>query len=165
MIKNRFDIPIDDRYFEDYVPGSIYEFGTIRVEEQEILDFAGRFDPQPLHTDREAAKNNVFGGLIASGWHTAALMMRLFVDYYLSHAASLSSPGVDELRWLRPVRPGDELSIRLTVLETKRSHSKPDRGIVHTFIEAMNQDREIVMSMKALNFLACRDGKDSRSNG
>ena len=152
-----FGVPIEDRYFEDYVAGSIYEFGSIRLEEQEILDFARRFDPQVLHTDPHAAKSNVFGGLIASGWHTSALMMRLFVDYFLSHVASLSSPGVDELRWLKPVRPGDELSIRVTVLETKLSHSKPDRGIVRTFIETMNQDREIVMSLKAVNFLSCRN--------
>ena len=156
---NAFRAPIEDRYFEDYVAGSVYEFGSIRVEEQEIIDFAGRYDPQNLHMDPDAAKNGVFGGLIASGWHTSALMMRLFVDYFLSHAASLSSPGVDELRWLKPVRPGDDLSIRVTIIETKRSRSKPDRGIVRTFIETINQDREIVMSLKAVNFLGCRNAE------
>ena len=156
MCDTPFRVPIEDRYFEDYVTGSVHEFGPILVEEKEIIAFAKRFDPQRLHTDSGAAKDTVFGGLIASGWHTAALMMRLFVDNYLSHVASLGSPGVDELRWLKPVRPGDEISIRVTVLETKRSRSKPDRGIVRSFIEAMNQDREIVMNLKAANFLRCR---------
>lgn len=151
-----FRVPIENRYFEDYVTGSVHEFGPIMVEEKGIIAFARRFDPQLLHTDSEAAKDTVFGGLIASGWHTAALMMRLFVDNYLSHVASLGSPGVDELRWLKPVRPGDEISIRVTVLETKRSRSKQDRGIVRSFIEVMNQDREIVMNLKAVNFLRCR---------
>jgi len=151
-----FRVPTENRYFEDYITGSVHEFGPIMVEEKEIIAFAKRFDPQLLHTDSDAAKDTVFGGLIASGWHTAALMMRLFVDNYLSHVASLGSPGVDELRWLKPVRPGDEISIRVTVLETKRSHSKQDRGIVRSFIEAMNQDREIVMNLKAVNFLRCR---------
>ena len=151
-----FRVPIDNRYFEDYITGSVHEFGPIMVEEKGIVAFAKSFDPQLLHTDSDAAKDTVFGGLIASGWHTAALMMRLFVDHYLSHVASLGSPGVDELRWLKPVRPGDEISIRVTVLETKRSRSKQDRDIVRSFIEAMNQDREIVMNLKAVNFLRCR---------
>jgi acyl dehydratase len=126
------------------------------VEQDEVIAFARRFDPQVFHTDPESAKKSIYGGLIASGWHTAGLMMRLFADHYLSKVASLGSPGVDELRWNKPVRPGDELSIRVTVQETKRSRSKPDRGMVHSFIEVMNQNREVVMSMKAVNFLFCR---------
>lgn len=156
MHNTTFSIPIEKRYFEDYVAGSVHEFGSITVEEKEIIAFAKRFDPQVLHTDPDAAKDTVFGGLIASGWHTAVLMMRLFVDHYLSHVASLGSPGVDELRWLKPVRPGDEISIRVTVLETKRSRSKSDRGIIRSFIEAINQDHEVVMNLKALNLLRCR---------
>ena len=156
MQNTKFNVPIENRYFEDYITGSVHEFGSIMVEEKEIIAFAKRFDPQVLHTDPDAAKDTVFGGLIASGWHTAVLMMRLFVDHYLSHVASLGSPGVDELRWLKPVRPGDEISICVTVLETKRSRSKPDRGIVHSFIEAMNQHREVVMNLKAMNLLRCR---------
>ena len=156
MQSTKFSVPIDNRYFEDYITGSVHEFGPIMVEEKEIISFAKRFDPQVLHTDPDAAKDTVFGGLIASGWHTAVLMMRLFVDHYLSHVASLGSPGVDELRWLKPVRPGDEISIFVTVLETKRSISKPDRGIVHSFIEVTNQQREVVMKLKAMNLLRCR---------
>ena len=152
-----FTTPIEDRYFEDYVPGDVHEFGSIVAEESEMIAFARRFDPQLFHTDPVAAKQSIFGGLIASGWYTAGLMMRLYVDHYLSHIASLSSPGVDELRWLKPVRPGDSISIRITVTDTKRSNSKPDRGIVHSYIEVLNQHSEIIMSMKATNFLACRE--------
>jgi acyl dehydratase len=156
MSDSNFTIPAERRYFEDYVPGSVYEFGSITVEQDEVIAFARRFDPQVFHTDPELAKSTIFGGLIASGWHTAGLMMRLFADHYLPKVASLGSPGVDELRWKLPVRPGDELSIRVTVLETKRSRSKPDRGIVRCFIEVINQNREVVMSMKAVNLFLCR---------
>jgi acyl dehydratase len=156
MKNTRFATQIEDRYFEDYVPGAVHQCGCIGVEEAEVLAFGQRFDPQPFHTDREAATQSPFGGLIASGWHTASLMMRLFVEYYLSRVASLGSPGVDELRWLKPVRPGDILALRVTVLEAKRSRSKPDRGLVRSYIEVLNQDREVVMTMKALNFLQLR---------
>jgi len=152
-----FAVPIDQRYFEDYVPGSVYEYGSITLSEQEVIEFARRFDPQFIHTDPRAAADGPFGGLIASGWHTAAVMMRLFVDHYLSHVASMASPGIDELRWSRPVRPGDTLSIRVSVMEANRSRSKPDRGMVRSLIEALNQDREIVMSLQAMNILRCRD--------
>jgi acyl dehydratase len=155
-----FEASIDDRYFEDYMPGAVHECGRIAVNEDEILSFGLRFDPQPFHTDPKIAKQSVFGGLIASGWHTASLMMRLFVDNYLTHVASLSSPGVDELRWLKPVRPGDMLFLRVTVTDTHLSRSKPDRGVVHSFIEVRNQEEEIVMTMKALNIIQCRDKQE-----
>jgi acyl dehydratase len=157
MNRSTFVTPINDRYFEDYVAGSVHEFGTIVVSQSEIINFARRFDPQSFHTDPEAAKSTIFGGLIASGWHTAGMMMRLYADHYLSGVASLGSPGIDELRWTKPVRPGDELSICVTVLETNRSRSKPDRGIVRSFIEVLNQEHEVVLTMSAVNFLLCRD--------
>ena len=156
MGTSTFTTPVEKRYFEDYVSGSVHEFGSIAVEQNEVIAFAQRFDPQVFHTDPELAKSTIFGGLIASGWHTSGLMMRLFADHYLSKVASLGSPGIDELRWHIPVRPGDELSVRVTVLDTKRSNSKPDRGIVHSYIEVLNQDREVVMSMKAVNLFLCR---------
>jgi len=149
-------VPIDQRYFEDYHPGSVHEYGTIAVDEAEIIAFERKFDPQDFHVDPEAAARGPFGGLIASGWHTASLMMRLLADHYLSKVASLGSPGIDELRWTQPVRPGDALSIRVTVLDAKRSRSKPDRGIVQTSIEVLNQRGEIVATMKAINLLRCR---------
>jgi acyl dehydratase len=156
MNRSTFIVPVGDRYFEDYKPGTVHEFGTIAIEEADIIAFGQQFDPQVFHTDPQAAKQTAYGGLIASGWHTASLMMRLFVDHYLSAVASLGSPGVDELRWIRPVRPGDRLSLRVTVSETNRSRSKPDRGILLSFIEILNQKQEVVMSMKAVNLLLCR---------
>lgn len=101
-----FSAPVEDRWFEDYVPGTVHAFGAMAVEEDEVLAFGRRFDPQPFHRDARAAMRTEYRGLIASGWHTAALMMRMYSDHYLSHVATLVSPGVDELRWLRPVRPG-----------------------------------------------------------
>jgi acyl dehydratase len=151
-----FSRPISDRYFEDYVEGDVHPFGTIAVEADEMIAFAKRFDPQTMHTDPEAAKHTPFGGLIASGWHTAGLVMRLYVEHYLTHVASLASPGLDELRWLKPVRPGDTLSVRVTVLKTVPSKSKPDRGAVTSFVEAINQAGDIVMTFKGVNIIAKR---------
>jgi acyl dehydratase len=151
-----FAVPVEDRHFEDYAPGAVFEYGAVPVTETEIVAFARRFDPQYIHVDRERAVQGPFGGLIASGWHTAAMMMRLIVDNFLPKSASLGSPGIDELRWLRPVRPGDMLSVRLSILEATRSRSKPDRGVVRTLCEVLNQDRTVVMSLKAMNIIACR---------
>ena len=150
-------LPVDDRYFEDYVAGTVTEFEPIAVDEAEVIAFARQFDPQPIHTDPAAAAAGPFGGLIASGWHTASLVMRVLVEQYLARRASLASPGVDELRWLQPVRPGDVLRVRTTVLEARRSRSKPDRGLVRTKIEALNQNGQVVMSMVAMNLFRCRD--------
>ena len=145
----------EQRFFEDYLPGLVLEFGGQTVSADEVVAFARRFDPQPFHVDPEAAARGPFGGLIASGWHTGSLMMRLLVEHYLS-PASLGSPGLDELRWLQPVRPGDTLTVRATVLEARRSQSKPDRGLVRSLLEVLNQRREVVMSVKATNFIFCK---------
>ena len=152
-----FATTVDHRYFEDYVPGSVHEFGTIAVDPDEVVSFGKRFVPLSYHVDPEAAKKSIYGGLIASGWHTAGLMMRLYTDNYLSRVANLGSPGVDELRWEKPVYPGDDLSIRVTVVEARRSESKPDRGIVRSFVEVLNQKRDTVMSLKMVNFIRCRE--------
>ncbi|MGE5385541.1 MAG: MaoC family dehydratase [Betaproteobacteria bacterium] len=157
MESGTFSTPIDKRYFEDYVPGTRYEFGEIGVSQAEIVDFAQRFDPQVFHVDPEGAQATPFGGLIASGWHTGSLMMRLIADHYLSSVASLASPGVDELRWLRPVRPGDRLRVRILVVDAHRSRTKPDRGMVRSSVEVVNQQGETVMSMILMNFLRCRN--------
>ena len=151
-----FASPIDDRYFEDYQAGAVHRFGSIAVEEDEVIAFATRFDPQDFHTDPVAAKSTPFGGLIASGWHTAGLMMRLYAQHYLTKVGSLASPGVDELRWIKPVRPGDTLSVRVTILDAVPSKSKPDRGVVTSFIEVLNQAEEVVMSMRAVNMIRLR---------
>ncbi len=153
---DRFASPIDDRYFEDYVPGDVHEFGAALVTEEAIVDFGRRYDPQDFHTDRQKAAESRFGGLIASGWQTCALMMRMFADHFLSKNASLSSPVLDELRWLVPVRPGDILHARVPGLEARRSVSKPDRGIVRTRIEVLDQRGTVVLSMIAMNLIGCR---------
>src|SRR6266478_642128 len=149
-------VPVEERYFEDYVPGAVVEYGEIRVDEAEIIYFARCFDPQDMHVDPEAAARGRFGGLIASGWHTAALTMRLIAEYFLSKGTSLASPGVDELRWLKPVRPGDVLRLRVTVLEATPSRSRSDRGMVRSLVETLNQDGDVVMSMKPMNIIRRR---------
>jgi acyl dehydratase len=126
------------------------------VTEAEIVEFATRFDPQPIHVDAAYAAAGPFGGLIASGWHTAGLFTRMFVDHYISHVASLASPGVDELRWPVPVRPGDRLHMRTTILEARGSKSRPDRGIVRTRCELFNQDDRQVFHQIAVNFFRRR---------
>lgn len=151
-----FKTGVEDRYFEDYVPGDVHEFGAIEAEESEMIAFARRFDPQPFHTDPVAARESPFGGLIASGWYTVGLTMRLLVDYYISRVAGLGSPGVDDLRWFKPVRPGDTLSVRATVLEAKLSRSKPDQGTIRSYIEVLNQHREVVMTWKGMGLVRCR---------
>jgi acyl dehydratase len=148
--------PPPERYFEDYTPGAIFTSGAILVTEAEIIDFARHYDPQAMHTDPEAAASGRFGGLIASGWHTASMMMRLFATNFLSPESSVASPGIDELRWLQPVRPGDVLSLRVTVIEARRSRSRPGEGVVRSFIEVLNQDGVVVMSLKPISLIACR---------
>lgn len=147
---------VGDRWFEDYVPGLVVEIGPIAVDEASIIAFGRQFDPQPFHIDPQAAATGPFGGVIASGWHTASLMMRLLVDHLLPSAAGLGSPGVDELRWLRPVRPGDRLTLKITITDAQRSRSKPDRGLVRTDNEVRNQDGEPVMTVKTMVLMRAR---------
>ncbi|MFI5730685.1 MaoC family dehydratase [Kribbella sp. NPDC051587] len=144
-------------YFEDYVAGTRTEHpGRVVVGQGEIVEFARRFDPQFFHVDPAAAADGPYHGLIASGWHTAGLMMRLYADQYLSKVASLGGPGVDELRWHLPVRPGDILRLTTEVLEANRSRSKPDRGLVRTRTELYNQDNTLVFSCIILNLIGAR---------
>jgi acyl dehydratase len=145
------------RYFEDYVPGLTVDCGTFSLGEEEIMAFAKEYDPQPFHTDPVTAAASPVGGLIASGWQTTSMMMRLIVEKYISGETSLGAAGVDEIRWPRPVRPGDVLRVRITVLDARRSRSKPDRGIVTSFCEITNQDGDTVMTMKPINFILTRD--------
>lgn len=134
------------RYFEDFQVGEVHETGSHQVSREEILAFARQFDPQPFHVDDEAARASIFGGIVASGWHTASICHRLVVEDTLGKAASLGSPGVDELRWLRPVRPGDTLTARVEVLSLTPSRSKPDRGAIKFRFEVRNQSGETVMT-------------------
>ena len=143
-------------YWEDFYPGQVREAGGISLSEAEIIEFARKYDPQPFHTDREKAKQSYFGGLIASGWQTAAVCMRLICDLYLLEAASLGSPGVDEVRWVKPVRAGDTLRLKTTVLETRASNSRPDMGTVRSRSEIYNQHGELVMHMSGVGMFRRR---------
>ena len=135
------------KYFEDVMVGETDFLGTHTITEEEIMAFAKRYDPQPFHTDPDAAKGTIFGGLIASGWHTCAIMMRLSVETARrNRAVTTGSPGVDSCRWLNPVRPGDTLAGRAEVLETWPSRSKPI-GFVRSRVEMLNQHNEVVLSL------------------
>ncbi|HWN21242.1 MAG TPA: MaoC family dehydratase [Gaiellaceae bacterium] len=145
------------RYWEDFTVGETTELGTVAVTREEIIEFAQRYDPQPFHVDDAAADGGPYGGLIASGWHTASLFMGLFVRSILLDAASMGSPGVEELRWTAPVRPGDRLTGRVTVTAAEPSSKRADRGTVFTTSEVLNQDGAVVMTMKARGFFRRRD--------
>jgi acyl dehydratase len=145
------------RYFEDFQVGETLELGSHRITEREIIDFARQFDPQPFHTDPARAKESVFGGLVASGWHTAALFMRLLVDGFVDMMeSSMGSPGVDKIEWLNPVRPGDTLSGRVTIAELIPSRSRRDRGTIRTLGELRNQKGEVVMTIRGVSFFGRR---------
>jgi acyl dehydratase len=143
-------------YFEDMAVGATVDLGKRSVSEEEILRFAREFDPQPFHIDPEAAGKSIFGGLIASGWHTCSITMRLLVDGLLSHSSSLGSPGIEQIRWVKPVRPGDTLHAVLTVQEVRLSQSKPDRGTARIHIDVTNQADELVMWMESFGMFATR---------
>jgi acyl dehydratase len=143
-------------YFEDFPPGDVRESPSRAVTHDEIIAFARQYDPQPFHLDDEAATRSIYGGLLASGWHTCALYMRLMWETFLKDTASLGSPGVDEIRWVKPVRPGDTLRVRFTVVEATPSRSKPDRGIVRSLSEVFNQHGEVVMTLRGLGLFGRR---------
>lgn len=143
-------------YFEDFVPGRVWEATGDVVSSEDIIDFGRKFDPQDFHTDEEKARQSVYGGLIASGWHTLSLCMRMICDTVLIDSAGLGSPGLDKLRWTRPVRPGDRLRLRMTVREATPSRSRPDRGTVLSFCEVFNQDDELVMTMEGYSIFGRR---------
>jgi acyl dehydratase len=143
-------------YFEDFAVGSRRELGSYLVTEEEILGFARQYDPQPFHIDKEAAANSIYGGLISSGWMTCSIMMRLLVLSTTGKSASMGSPGVDEIRWLKPVYAGDTLTVVLNVLDSRPSQSKPDRGVVHTQWEATNQRGELVCTVKGMGMYGRR---------
>jgi acyl dehydratase len=134
-------------YFEDFSADWVAEYGPRRVTREEITAFAAQFDPQPMHLDEEAARHTMLGGLAASGWHTCCIMMRMIADGLLLDTASMGAPGVDEVKWLRPVRPGDSLTVRGRVQGARASQSKPDRGFVSFFWEVVNDRGEKVMTL------------------
>jgi len=146
------------RFFEDYVPGLTLDCGVFTLSEADIIAFASQYDPQPFHVDPVGAKDGPYGGIIASGWHTISATMRQLVEFYVSAESGLGAAGVDEIRWPRPVRPGDTLHVRAVVREARRSGSRPDRGVVITSAELTNQDGDLAMRLTAVNFVLLRAG-------
>jgi acyl dehydratase len=146
-------------YWEDFKVGDTSWLGEKVVDKEETIAFATAYDPQPFHIDEAAAKESFFGGLIASGWHTCAMVMRMMVDSYLRDSASLGSPGVENVRWLKPVRPGDTIRAQRRVLETRASQTKPRIGIVKHRWEVFNQHDELVMSMEGYGMFERRDAE------
>jgi acyl dehydratase len=144
-------------YWEDFKVGEVQQIGERRVDKDEIIEFAIQFDPQPFHIDEAAATQSMYGGLVASGWHTCSMVMRMMCDAYMLQSASVGSPGIDNLKWLKPVRPGDTISARRTTLETRASKSKPDIGIVNNLWEVFNQNGEMVMSMQGYGMFRRRN--------
>lgn len=144
-------------YWEDLAPGSVRQLGSVTPTAQEIADFARQFDPQPFHLDPAAGTESVFGAMCASGWHTCAMAMRLSVDNFLSHAASMGSPGLENLRWLKPVFAGDTLQLQHTILESRPLNSRPDVGLVRSRWEMFNQHGEQVLQMEAYGMFRRRE--------
>jgi acyl dehydratase len=143
-------------YFEDFYPGQEIDLGTRSVTEEEIIAFASAFDPQPFHVDKEAAAQSIYGGVIASGWHTCSMMMRMVVDGLMAKSSSMGSPGLDGVRWLAPVRAGDTLNVRYRTTQVKASNSKPDRGVVWSMWLAINQHGETVCTVEGMGMFRKR---------
>jgi acyl dehydratase len=141
------------RFLEDYNAATCYDCGQVVVTADDIVEFARQYDPQPMHVDVVAAQASPYGGLIASGWHTGALMMRLLVDHFLPASGSYGSPGVEQVRWPAPVRPDDTLHLEVIVLDARRSRSKPDRGIVRSQATMTNQRGDVVMEATAVTLV------------
>ena len=154
-----------ERYLEDFAAGQTFRSGRLRVEVQQIKRFAADFDPQPFHLDEEAARHSLFRGLAASGWHTAAMTMRLLVESELKPAGGIIGAGFDEFRWPRPVRPGDELTIEAEVLEVRPSKSQPDKGIVKLRTTTLNQNEEPVQISVGNLVVPRRQGEKSQGAG
>jgi len=152
-------------HLDDLAPGQVYPLGRRTLSRDEIVAFARDWDPQPFHLDEEGGEASIYGGLIASGWHTVCVFMRLFADGLLSRAAALGSPGVDEVRWLRPVRPGDTLDARIEILEVTPSRSRPDRGAVRARCVLTNQDGDEVLTMRPVLLLRRRQAEAEAAAG
>ena len=143
-------------YFEDFVPGQEIALGSRDVIEEEVIAFATQFDPQPFHVDHEAARHSIFGRLAASGWHTCGMVMRIVVDNMLNDSSSMGSPGLDQVRWLKPVYPGDTLHVVYYVKEARPSQSKPDRGVVVSVWKVSNQHGELVCTVEGMGMFGRR---------
>lgn len=150
-------------YFEDFFAGQEIPLGSRTVTEDEIVAFAGQFDPQPFHVDHEAAAASIFGGVIASGWHTCSMMMRMVVDGLLGVSSSMGSPGLDKVRWTLPVRAGDMLTVRYLTTQVKASVSRPDRGTVWSTWQAINQHGELVCTIEGMGMFGRRPARENHA--
>jgi acyl dehydratase len=150
---------MNKRYFEDFTPGMVIEHGPRLVTREEIVAFAAEFDPQPMHLDEEAARASILGGLAASGWHTCCLMMRMACDGFVLDSSSMGAPGVDEVKWLKPLRPGTNITLRTTVLDTRTSNSRPEMGFVKVRMDVLDDGRESVMTLTTSMIMGRRAAK------
>jgi acyl dehydratase len=137
------------RFFEDFTPGMVIEHGPRLVTREEIVAFAAEFDPQPMHLDEEAARASILGGLAASGWHTCCLLMRMACDSFVLDSSSMGAPGIDEVKWLKPLRPGTQITLRVTVLDASVSRSRPAMGFVKTRMDVLDDDHAEIMVLTA----------------
>ncbi len=153
---------MSQRFFEDFRPGESQSFGSYTLSEEELTDFAQDYDPQPFHIDDEAARNSIFGGLIASGWHTAAVTMKLFVENVLLDCATIGSPGFDDLRWHQPVRPEDTLRVEATCVSPRPSGSRPEIGTVEYELKVFNQHDELIASLRYIVLVRRRETIEAR---
>jgi acyl dehydratase len=151
------DAPVSKLHWEDFAVGSVATCGPRVVTREEIIAFAREFDPQPFHLDEEAGRASMLGGLCASGWHICCLMMRLIADGFLNHTTSMGAPGVDEVKWRLPLRPGDSITARITVTDKRASKSRPDMGFVRIAVELLNQSGACVMTLTTPMMMARRE--------
>src|SRR5213594_1008027 len=158
-------MPMIGRFLEDFAVGQTFRSGRLRIHKERIKAFGAEFDPQAFHTDEEAARDTIFGGLVASGWHTAAITMRLLVDSDLKPAGGIVGAGFDELRWPRPVRPGDELHVESEVLEIRASKSRPDQGVIKVRATTLNQNNEPVQVSLGHLIVRCRPASSGGTHG
>jgi len=148
---------VPKRHWEDFIPGSVWEFGPRLVTRDEVVEFAAAFDPQPMHLDEAAAGASMLGSLAASGWHSCCLLMRMISDGFLNQSQFLGAPGVDEVRWLQPLRPGESIRVRATVLETRTSRSRPELGFVKFLFELLDSSGAVLMTLTVSPMFARRD--------
>jgi len=146
-------------YWEDFTPGRIFEHGPRRLSRDEMMAFAAEFDPQPMHLDEVAARATMMGGLCASGWYVCSILMRMIADAFVLDSSSMGAPGVDEVKWLLPVRPDDEIRLRATVADVRASNSRPDRGFVKFNFELFNAAGQQVMTLTTSLMMGRRDPK------
>jgi acyl dehydratase len=151
-------MPAPKLHFEDFQPGLFGEYGPRLITREEIVAFAAEFDPQPMHLDEDAARETMLGGLAASGWHTSGLMMRMMCDGFLLNSSSMGANAIEEVQWLKPVRPGDHLTLRATVLDTRVSKTRPDMGFVTMLLQMGNQSGTCVMALKCPLIFGTRAG-------